>query len=208
MEIKKYMAAIEAVLFASGEPVERSRLAEVLEIDEAAAGKFADDLMNDYNTRGGGIMMVKLDNAYQLCSNRNYADYVRKAMEIRRNTPLSQAAMEVLAIVAYNQPVTRAYVEQVRGVDCSAVMQNLVAKSLIEEKGRLELPGRPLLYGTTKDFLRCFGVSSLEELPPLPQMEVAENGEETPMEATLEDIVELAEQAKKLSAAAEETAEN
>ena len=208
MEIKKYMAAIEAVLFASGEPVERSRLAEVLEIDEATAGKFADDLMNDYNTRGGGIMMVKLDNAYQLCSNRNYADYVRKAMEIRRNTPLSQAAMEVLAIVAYNLPVTRAYVEQVRGVDCSAVMQNLVAKSLIEEKGRLELPGRPLLYGTTKDFLRCFGVSSLEELPPLPQMEVAENGEETPMEATLEDIVELAEQAKKLSAAAEETAEN
>ena len=208
MEIKKYMAAIEAVLFANGEPVERSRLAEVLEIDEATAGKFADDLMNDYNTRGGGIMMVKLDNAYQLCSNRNYADYVRKAMEIRRNTPLSQAAMEVLAIVAYNQPVTRAYVEQVRGVDCSAVMQNLVAKSLIEEKGRLELPGRPLLYGTTKDFLRCFGVSSLEELPPLPQMEVAENGEETPMEATLEDIVELAEQAKKLSAAAEETAEN
>lgn len=200
MEIKKYMAAIEAVLFASGEPVECSRLAEVLEIDEATAGKFADDLMSDYNTRGGGITMVKLDSAYQLCSNRNYADYVRKAMEIRRNTPLSQAAMEVLAIVAYNQPVTRAYVEQVRGVDCSAVMQGLVAKSLIEEKGRLELPGRPLLYGTTKDFLRCFSVSSLEELPPLPQMEVAENGEETPMEATLEDIVELAEQAKKLSA--------
>ena len=207
MEIKKYMAAIEAVLFASGEPVECARLAEVLEIDEATAGKFADDLMNDYNTRGGGITMVKLDNAYQLCSNRNYADYVRRAMEIRRNTPLSQAAMEVLAIVAYNQPVTRAYVEQVRGVDCSAVMQGLVAKSLIEEKGRLELPGRPLLYGTTKDFLRCFGVSCLEELPPLPQMEVAENGEETPMEATLEDIVELAEQAKKLSAAAEQSAE-
>ncbi len=201
------MAAIEAVLFASGEPVECARLAEVLETDEATAAKFADDLMNDYNTRGGGITMVKLDGAYQLCSNRDYADYVRRAMEIRRNTPLSQAAMEVLAIVAYNQPVTRAYVEQVRGVDCSAVMQGLVAKSLIEEKGRLELPGRPLLYGTTKDFLRCFSVSSLEELPPLPQMEVAENGEETPMEATLEDIVELAEQAKKLSAAAEEPIE-
>lgn len=199
MEIKKYMAAIEAILFASGEPVEGARLAEVLEIDEATAARFADDLMNDYNTRGGGINMVKLDSSYQLCSNRDYADYVRRAMEIRRNTPLSQAAMEVLAIVAYNQPVTRAYVEQVRGVDCSAVMQGLAAKSLIEEKGRLELPGRPLLYGTTKDFLRCFGVSSLEELPPLPQMEVAENGEETPMEATLEDIVELAEQAKKLA---------
>ena len=110
--------------------------------------------------------------------------------------------------MAYNQPVTRAYVEQVRGVDCSAVMQGLVLKNLIEEKGRLELPGRPLLYGTTKDFLRCFSVSCLEELPPLPQMEVAENGEETPMETTLEDIVVLAEQAKKLSAAVEEPAED
>ena len=208
MEIKKYMAAIEAVLFASGEPVETSRLAQVLELDEATVCHFADDLMSDYNTRGGGISMVKLDNAYQFCSNRNYADYVRRAMEIRRNTPLSQAAMEVLAIVAYNQPVTRAYVEQVRGVDCSAVMQGLVLKNLIEEKGRLELPGRPLLYGTTKDFLRCFSVSCLEELPPLPQMEVAENGEETPMETTLEDIVVLAEQAKKLSAAVEEPAED
>ncbi len=208
MEIKKYMAAIEAVLFASGEPVETSRLAQVLELDEATVCRFADDLMSDYNTRGGGISMVKLDNAYQFCSNRNYADYVRRAMEIRRNTPLSQAAMEVLAIVAYNQPVTRAYVEQVRGVDCSAVMQGLVLKNLIEEKGRLELPGRPLLYGTTKDFLRCFSVSCLEELPPLPQMEVAENGEETPMETTLEDIVVLAEQAKKLSAAVEEPAED
>ena len=90
-------------------------------------------------------------------------------MDIRRNTPLSQAAMEVLAIIAYNQPVTRPFVEQVRGVDCSAVMQGLQQKGLIEEKGRMDLPGRPLLYGTTQNFLRCFGVSSLEQLPPLPQ---------------------------------------
>ncbi len=190
MEIKQYQAAIEAVLFASGEPVAASRLAEVLEIDEETAGRLADDLMHDINTRGGGLMMVRLDERYQLCTNKDYAGYVRKALDIRRNTPLSQAAMEVLAIVAYNQPVTRAFIEQVRGVDCGAVVQGLVQKSLIEEKGRLELPGRPLLYGTTADFLRCFGVSSLEELPPLPQKEDEETGM---VETTLDDVIEEAE---------------
>ena len=107
-------------------------------------------------------------------------------MDIRRNTPLSQAAMEVLAIVAYNQPVTRAFVDQVRGVDCGAVMQGLVQKKLIEEKGRLELPGRPLLYGTTPDFLRCFGIASLGELPPLPQKDEDGGMNET----TLEEVIE------------------
>lgn len=190
MEIKQYQAAIEAVLFASGEPVAASRLAEVLEIDEETAGRLADDLMHDINTRGGGLMMVRLDEQYQLCTNKDYAGYVRKALDIRRNTPLSQAAMEVLAIVAYNQPVTRAFIEQVRGVDCGAVVQGLAQKNLIEEKGRLELPGRPLLYGTTLDFLRCFGVSSLEELPPLPQKEDEETGM---VETTLDDVIEEAE---------------
>lgn len=190
MEIKQYQAAIEAVLFASGEPVAASRLAEVLEIDEETAGRLADDLMHDINTRGGGLMMVRLDEQYQLCTNNDYAGYVRKALDIRRNTPLSQAAMEVLAIVAYNQPVTRAFIEQVRGVDCGAVVQGLAQKNLIEEKGRLELPGRPLLYGTTLDFLRCFGVSSLEELPPLPQKEDEETGM---VETTLDDVIEEAE---------------
>ena len=122
MEIKQYQAAMEAVLFASGEPV--------------ASGRLAEDLMQDINTRGGGLRMLRVDDRYQLCTNADYAGYVRKALEIRRNTPLSQAAMEVLAIVAYNQPVTRAFIEQVRGVDCGAVVQGLVQKSLIEEKGR------------------------------------------------------------------------
>ena len=114
-------------------------------------------------------MLRRLDDAYQLCSDPAYASYVRTAMDLRRNTPLSQAAMEVLAVVAYNQPVTKAFVEQVRGVDCSAVMQGLVAKGLVEEKGRLELPGRPLLYGTTPHFLLSFGLTTLEDLPPLPE---------------------------------------
>ena len=197
METKQYRPVVEAVLFASGEPVEVSRLAEALELDEKTVRALADELTAEYSARGSGISIVRLDDAYQMCSNRDFADYIRRAIEIRRNTPLSQAAMEVLSIVAYNQPVTRAFIEQVRGVDCSAVMQGLIAKSLIEEKGRLELPGRPLLYGTTADFLRCFGLSSLDELPAIPQSE----GVDAPasiMEDTLEDIVEMAEQAKRI----------
>ena len=190
MEIKQYQAAMEAVLFASGEPVASGRLADVLELDEETAVRLAEDLMQDINTRGGGLLMLRLDDRYQLCTNADYAGYVRKALEIRRNTPLSQAAMEVLAIVAYNQPVTRAFIEQVRGVDCGAVVQGLVQKSLIEEKGRLELPGRPLLYGTTADFLRSFGLNSLEGLPPLPQKEEENAAME---ETTLDDVIEQTE---------------
>lgn len=186
MEFKKYRAAIEAILFATGEPVSAERLAEVLELDAETVHRIAADLMSELLARDGGIYMIRLDDQYQLCTRKEYADEVRRSLDIRRNTPLSQAAMEVLAIVAYNQPVTKAFIEQVRGVDCSAVIQGLMQKNLIEEQGRLELPGRPLLYGTTPVFLRCFGVSGLAELPPLPQKE-----EDARMiETTLEEIIE------------------
>ncbi len=188
MEIKQYKAAIEAILFASGEPVPVSRLALALELDEETTARLAEDLVQDINTRAEGITALRLGESYQLCSAKAYAGYVRKAMDIRRNTPLSQAAMEVLAIIAYNQPVTRPFVEQVRGVDCSAVMQGLQQKGLIEERGRMDLPGRPLLYGTTENFLRCFGISSPEQLPPLPRKEEA-------MEETTMDEMLQAEQA-------------
>lgn len=184
MEIKEYQAAIEAILFAGGEPVSAVRLAQVLDIDDETAIRLADDLMQDINTRRGGIRMVRLDNSYQLCSAPEYADHVRRTLEIRRNAPLSQAAMEVLAIVAYNQPVTRAVIDQVRGVDCGAVLHGLMQKGLVEEKGRLEMPGRPLTYGTTADFLRCFGISGLEQLPPLPQKEGSNM-----IEPTLEEFI-------------------
>ncbi len=190
MEISEYKAITQAVLFSSGEPVELSRLAEVMELDEETTQRIADDLMNEVNTGSGGLIIVRLDNYYQMSTKSDYAEYIRKALDIRRNTPLSQVAMKVLAIAAYNQPVTRAYIEQVRGVDCSAVIQGLVAKNLIEEKGRLELPGRPLLYGTTVDFLRCFGISSLDELPPLPQ------DEPEMQETTLDEIIEDVEKAE------------
>ena len=164
-------AAIEAILFANGSSVETKRIAQALEITEKQAEEHISALIDDYNSSNRGITIIKLDDAYQMVSCKEYAEQIRTEMDLRRNTPLSQAALEVLAVVAYNQPVTKAFVEQVRGVDCSGVIGSLTAKGLVEEKGRLELPGRPLLYGTTENFLRCFNINSLEELPPLPETE-------------------------------------
>ena len=171
-------AAIEAILFAAGAPVERERIAEALEISAEEVDSRISALLDDYNNAQTGITIIRLKNSYQMVSRKEYAPQIRTVMDLRRNTPLSQAALEVLAVVAYNQPVTKAFVEQVRGVDCSGVIGSLTAKDLIEEKGRLELPGRPLLYGTTENFLRCFNISDLEELPPLPEEEEKEREEE------------------------------
>ncbi|MCL2488837.1 MAG: SMC-Scp complex subunit ScpB [Oscillospiraceae bacterium] len=177
-------SAVEAILFAGGEPVPLSKIAQALELTEEEATCAAIDLAAEYEARGGGIRLLKLGDTYQFATHTGYAAQVRAAMDIRRNTPLSQAAFEVLAVVAYNQPVTRNFIEEVRGVECGAVIQGLVQKNLIEERGRLELPGRPLVYGTTPDFLRCFGISSLKELPPIP------GSADTPMEEpTLEEII-------------------
>lgn len=183
-------AAIEAILFANGSSVETKRIAQALEITESQAEEHISALIDDYNSADRGITIIKLDDAYQMVSCKEYAPQIRTVMDLRRNTPLSQAALEVLAVVAYNQPVTKAFVEQVRGVDCSGVIGSLTAKGLVEEKGRLELPGRPLLYGTTENFLRCFNINSLEELPPLPETENEETDkpkEETTAENTVVD---------------------
>lgn len=166
-----YTAAIEAILFSNGAPVEAQRIAEALEITEKQVNEYTDKLIADYKSADRGITIIRLDDSYQMVSCKEYAPQIRTVMDLRRNTPLSQAALEVLAVVAYNQPVTKAFVEQVRGVDCSGVIGSLTSKGLVEEKGRLELPGRPLLYGTTENFLRCFNLSSLDELPPLPEDE-------------------------------------
>lgn len=168
MEIKKTKAVIEAILFASGEPVEVDRLSAVLEIDKATIVKLMKEIVDKFDEDDSGICIVKLDDKYQMCSKPMYADNIRKMMDLRRHVPLSTAAMEVLAIIAYNQPVTKSFVEQIRGVDCSGTIASLVTKDLVEEKGRLDLPGRPLLYGTTLNFLKCFNISSLDELPLLP----------------------------------------
>lgn len=179
MELKKLQGAIEAILFASGESVSLDRITEALELDKLTASKLLQKLMVEYNRPDRGVRILHLEDSYQMCTNSQYGGKVRAALEIRRNAPLSQAAMEVLAVIAYNQPVTKAFVEQVRGVDCSGVIGSLMTKGLIEERGRLELPGRPLLYGTTVNFLRCFGLSSPEELPPLPEKAVSNGTEQT-----------------------------
>lgn len=171
MAVENIKAAIEAVLFANGSSVEIGRIAQALEISEKDADKHICELIDDYNSSKRGITIIRLDNSYQMVSCKEYAPQIRTVMDLRRNSPLSQAALEVLAVVAYNQPVTKAFVEQVRGVDCSGVIGSLTAKGLVEEKGRLELPGRPLLYGTTENFLRCFNLESLDCLPALPEDE-------------------------------------
>lgn len=170
-------AAIEAILFASGASVECDKIASALGITVREAEEQIALLTDEYNASDRGITIIRLDDSYQMTSRKEYAEQIRTVMDSRRNTPLSQAALEVLAVVAYNQPVTKAFVEQVRGVDCSGVIGSLTTKGLVEEKGRLELPGRPLLYGTTENFLRCFNVSSLDELPALPEEEETQASE-------------------------------
>lgn len=169
MKLQQMESTLEAVLFAVGEPIEIQRLALALEWDELIVSQLLDRLQEKYDDTNAGVCLLRLDDRVQLCSRREYAEEIRKVLEVKRNAPLSQAAFEVLAIIAYNQPVTKSFIEQIRGVDCSAVLSSLLQKSLIEERGRLDLPGRPLIYGTTPDFLRVFCISSLSELPSLPE---------------------------------------
>ncbi|MBQ1546019.1 MAG: SMC-Scp complex subunit ScpB [Clostridia bacterium] len=171
-------AAIEAILFAAGTSVEAERIAAALELDTAAVNDAANELISLYEKEGRGVRIIRLNKSYQMCSDKQYGAVVRKVMDMKKNTPLSGAAMEVLAVIAYNQPVTKGFVEQIRGVDCSGVIGSLCVKGLIEEKGRLELPGRPLLYGTTEHFLRCFGIENIEGLPPIEQKKNDETEEE------------------------------
>ena len=169
MTNEEIRAACEAILFASGEPVELSRMALALELEPDVVSGALWELSMMLDERQSGICLLHLGSKYQLCSRVEYAQQVRNVLDLKKNAPLSPAAFEVLAVVAYNQPVTKAYIEQIRGVDCSGVVATLCQKGLLEEKGRLDLPGRPLLYGTTPDFLRCFCLSSLSDLPELPE---------------------------------------
>lgn len=168
------ISSLEAMLFAAGDPVEAGKLADVLELDIETVEKLLGTLGAQYDERNSGLMLIRIDNKYQLCTREVFSENVRKLMEIRKNPPLSNAAFEVLAIIAYNKTVTRSFIEQVRGVDCSGPVSSLVQKGLIEEKGRLDLPGRPLIYGTTDRFLRCFSLNSLDDLPELPKTEEVE----------------------------------
>lgn len=169
-----YFAAMEAILFAAGTPVEIERLAAGLDISAAAAREQLTAYGESLDKEERGIRLLFLDNLVQLAAREEYDPQIMAVTDLKHNAPLSGAAMEVLSIIAYNQPVTKSFIEQVRGVESGNVVNNLVEKGLIEEHERLMVPGRPLTYITTPNFLRAFGFSSLADLPPLPESVLAE----------------------------------
>ena len=158
---------VEAIVFASGEPIERVRLMESTGLSAEKLDAILSEIRADYDRRGSAVELLLLGSKAQFATRPQYAGAVRAVLDLKRNQPLSGAAFEVLAIIAYNQPVTRAFVEQIRGVDCGGVINTLCQRNLIEECGRLDLPGRPLIYCTTADFLKCFCMSTLAELPEI-----------------------------------------
>lgn len=174
MEQTELQRIIEAILFAAGEPVETARLAMALEADVQDVAAAADALADSLSFERRGIRIIRLDKAYQMVSSGEMADYITKALETRKPPKLSASQLEALTIVAYYQPATKAMVEQIRGVDSSYSIGALLNKRLIEEAGRLNVPGRPILYKTTPDFLRTFGISSLDELPEIERVDFAE----------------------------------
>ena len=168
MVLNDIESAIEGILFASGDPLDAARIAAVLGVSRADVLDAAAAMSGKYEAARRGIRLVRIENSLQLCSAPELADTIRTALETGKPPRLSQAALEVLSVVAYFQPVTRAYVEQVRGVDCTNTMHVLATRGLIKRQGHLAVPGRPGLYVTTDDFLRTFGIVSLDELPSLP----------------------------------------
>ena len=183
MDMRDIESAMEGILFASGEPVHVDRLCTALELDRATAEQVLQRLMDYYAYERRGIRLLRMEDSWQLCSAPDYAEVIRRAFEIRKPAKLSQPALEVLTIIAYYQPTTRAYVDQIRGVDSAYTIGLLLERRLIEECGRLQVPGRPHLYRTTKQFLRAFHLTSLEDLPEMPdlggegQMRLNESGE-------------------------------
>lgn len=168
MEMKELLAAIEGILFASGESVHIDRICLALELDRETAEQLLKKLEDYYSYERRGIRLIRMEDHYQLCSAPEYGDSIRRAFEIRKTAKLSQPALEVLTIVAYYQPTTRAYIDQVRGVDSSYTLSMLLDRELIEECGHLQVPGRPRLYRTTRAFLRTFHLTTLEDLPEIP----------------------------------------
>ena len=174
MEQEELTRILEAILFAAGERVEVARLAQVLEVDPEEITKAADHLADQLSYDRRGIRVLRLEKGYQMVSSGEMADYITKTLETRKPPKLSASQLETLTVIAYYQPATKAMVEQIRGADSSYSVAALLNKKLIEEAGRLNVPGRPIQYRTTPDFLRTFGLSSLEELPPIEKIAFGE----------------------------------
>ena len=183
LEMKELESAVEAILFASGEPVHIDRICLALNLDKLSVEEILRRLSDYYSFERRGIRLLRMEDKWQLCSTPEYADVIRRAFEVRKPAKLSQPALEVLSIIAYHQPTTRAQVDQIRGVDSSYTVTLLQERDLIEECGRLQVPGRPRLYRTTENFLRAFHLTSLKELPML----LGEDGDD-PMQERLAEV--------------------
>ena len=202
VDMKEIASAVEGILFAAGEPVDIKRICLALELDRETAETVLRQLGDGYAFERRGIRLLHMEDSYQLCSAPEYADVIRKAFEVRKPDKLSQPALEALTIIAYYQPTTRAYVDQVRGVDSSYTVGLLLDRGLIEECGRLQVPGRPILYRTTKHFLRSFHLSSLDDLPEIPGME-AEGQMRLAADGTVADEADVMEGRSRAEAALE-----
>ena len=195
MDAEEIRRGIEAILFAAGEPVGAERMALAMGISVETIHQEAKVLQDELSFRRRGVRIVTLEDAYQMVSAPDQADLITRALETRKPPRLSASALETLTVIAYYQPTTKAFVEQIRGVDSSYTVGVLLNKKLIEERGRLSVPGRPILYGTTPDFLRTFGLSSLDELPEVDLPRGSVSAEEVEMQLSLEETVEGGEQA-------------
>lgn len=187
MELEEIRRGIEAVLFAAGDPVGAERMAIAIGVPVEEIHTQAKALMDTYSFERRGMRIIQLEDAYQMVSAQEQAELITRALETRKPPKLSASALETLTVIAYYQPTTKAFVEQIRGVDSSYTITALLNKKLIEEQGRLSVPGRPILYGTTPDFLRTFGLNSLDEMPEVDLPRASVDAEQVEMQLAIED---------------------
>ncbi|MCD8149623.1 MAG: SMC-Scp complex subunit ScpB [Clostridiales bacterium] len=185
MKIEEYEAAVEAILFAMGDSVELSRIAAALDISDADAKRVIQSLGDRYSAQYSGLQIIELDGSYQMCTKVSQYEYLIRIAKQPKRHVLTDVLLETLSIVAYKQPVTRVEIEKIRGVSCEHAINRLVEYNLIREIGRLDAPGRPILFGTTEEFLRCFGVQSTDDLPTLDAEQVEEFKQEAQEEVQL-----------------------
>ncbi len=171
MDTKEIKAIIEALLFMWGDPLSIKDISSILEIDEKQISKLIDEMIDEFNFERRGIKIIQIEDSYQMSTRSEHFEWIKKLYSPKNTKTLSSAALETLSIIAYNQPITKSEIELIRGVRCDKAIDTLLEKGIIEEMGRLEKTGRPIIYGTTKEFLRCFGLASLDELPSLEEFE-------------------------------------
>ena len=202
MQINQEKAIIEAILFAAGRPVTKNEIMLALEISEDEIEKIIANMQEEYKLENRGIELIKINNSYQLCTKKELYEYVYPILYKRTKPNLSTASLETLAIIAYNPKITRAEIENIRGVSADACVYKLLEYGLIEEAGKLDLPGKPMSYQTTDEFLRMFGFSSLEELPELPRYKLDEN-----KQIVIDDLINNEQEEQKINSEEQENGE-